>query len=324
MLKDYYMEFFNKTGKMALGSRLRLLTAKVTEDAAKVYELYDMDFSPKWFPVFFMLAEEGEKTISEIANEIGHSQPSVTKIIREMGAAGLIADNLDSDDKRLNVVGLTEKGKELSKKISVQCEDVEAAVESVMKEARHDLWAAIEEWEVLLAQKSLLRRVQEQRKIRESKAVQIVRYEPKYQSVFKSLNEEWISRYFEMEETDYKALDNPQEYILDKGGAIFVALYNGKPLGVCALIRMNDAEYDYEMAKMAVSPAAQGKNIGLLLGQEIIREARNLGAGSIYLESNTILEPAINLYYKLGFEKIIGHATPYKRCNIQMALALDK
>ncbi|MGJ1446602.1 bifunctional helix-turn-helix transcriptional regulator/GNAT family N-acetyltransferase [Sphingobacterium spiritivorum] len=318
------MEFFNKTGKMALGSRLRLLTAKVTEDAAKVYELYNMDFSPKWFPVFFMLAEEGEKTISEIANEIGHSQPSVTKIIREMGAAGLIADNLDSDDKRRNVVGLTEQGKELSKKISVQCQDVEAAVESVMKEARHDLWAAIEEWEVLLAQKSLLRRVQEQRKIRESKAVQIIRYEPKYQSVFKSLNEEWISRYFEMEETDYKALDNPQEYILDKGGAIFVALYNGEPLGVCALIRMNDAEYDYEMAKMAVSPAAQGKNIGLLLGQEIIKEARNLGAASIYLESNTILEPAINLYNKLGFEKIIGHATPYKRCNIQMALVLNK
>ncbi|EEI93132.1 acetyltransferase, GNAT family [Sphingobacterium spiritivorum ATCC 33300] len=318
------MEFFNKTGKMALGSRLRLLTAKVTEDAAKVYELYNMAFSPKWFPVFFMLAEEGEKTISEIANEIGHSQPSVTKIIREMGVAGLIADNLDSDDKRRNVVGLTEQGKELSKKISVQYKDVEAAVESVMKEARHDLWAAIEEWEVLLEQKSLLRRVQEQRKIRESKAVQIVRYEPKYQSVFKSLNEEWISRYFEMEETDYKALDNPQEYILDKGGAIFVALYNGEPLGVCALIRMNDAEYDYEMAKMAVSPAAQGKNIGLLLGQEIVKEARNLGAASIYLESNTILEPAINLYYKLGFEKIIGHATPYKRCNIQMALVLNK
>ncbi|QQT26108.1 MULTISPECIES: helix-turn-helix domain-containing GNAT family N-acetyltransferase [Sphingobacterium] len=318
------MEFFNKTGKMALGSRLRLLTAKVTEDAAKVYELYDMEFSPKWFPVFFMLAEEGEKTISEIASEIGHSQPSVTKIIREMGTAGLIADNLDSDDKRRNVVGLTEKGKELSEKIRVQCQDVEAAVESVMNEARHDLWAAIEEWEVLLEQKSLLRRVQEQRKIRESKAVQIVRYEPKYQSVFRSLNEDWISTYFEMEEADYKALDNPQEYILDKGGAIFVALYNGEPLGVCALIKMNDAEYDYEMAKMAVSPAAQGKNIGLLLGQEIVKTARSLGAAKIYLESNTILTPAINLYYKLGFEKIIGHATPYKRCNIQMALVLDK
>ncbi len=31
------MEFFNKTGKMALGSRLRLLTAKVTEDSSRIY-----------------------------------------------------------------------------------------------------------------------------------------------------------------------------------------------------------------------------------------------------------------------------------------------
>lgn len=52
-----------------------------------------------------------------------------------------------------------------------------------------------------------------------------------------------------MEEADYKALDNPQEYILDKGGQIFVALYKGEPVGVCALIKMFNDEYDYEMAK---------------------------------------------------------------------------
>ena len=47
------MEIFNRTGKMALGSRLRLLTSKVTEDASQIYELYNIaGFSPKWFPVF--------------------------------------------------------------------------------------------------------------------------------------------------------------------------------------------------------------------------------------------------------------------------------
>ena len=30
--------------------------------------------------------------------------------------------------------------------------------------------------------------------------------------------------------TDYKILDNPKEYILDKGGKIFVALYHGEPI----------------------------------------------------------------------------------------------
>jgi DNA-binding MarR family transcriptional regulator/N-acetylglutamate synthase-like GNAT family acetyltransferase len=318
------MKIFDKTGKMALGSRLRLLTAKVTEDAARIYDLYDVEFSPKWFPVFYVLSEEGEKTITEIAIEIGHSQPSVTKIIQEMITAGLVHENLKSTDKRRNVVGITEKGMMLSEKIKIQCADIDIAIEGIINEATHNLWEAIKEWEFLLDKKSLLTRVLEQKKIRESRDVQIVEYTPDYQSAFKSLNEEWISTYFEMEEADYKALDNPKEYILDRGGKIFVALYKNEPLGVCALIKMDDNRYDFELAKMAVSPKAQGKNMGWLLGNTVINAARKLGASRIYLESNTILKPAINLYYKLGFHKIVGHVTPYKRCNIQMELILNK
>lgn len=316
------MSFFEKTGKMALGSRLRLMTAKITDDAAKIYELYEVEFSPKWFPVFFILAEDGEKTITEIANEIGHSQPSVSKIIQEMTLAGLVQENQESTDKRRNVAALTKKGKEISKQIEVQCADVDAAIDSVIAEARHNLWEALEEWEYLLEQKSLLRRVQEQKKLRESKDVQIVAYEDQHQEAFKALNEEWISTYFQMEEADYKALDNPKTYILDKGGKIFVALYNNTPVGVCALIKMNDPDYDFELTKMAVSPKIQGKSVGWLLGQAVVNAAKDLGASKIYLESNTLLKPAINLYQKLGFKKVIGRSTPYERCNIQMELQL--
>lgn len=318
------MKIFERTGKMALGSRLRLLTAKFTDDASKIYDLYNVEFSPKWFPAFFILSQDGEKTITEIANEIGHSQPSVTKIIKEMTLASLVQENQKSTDKRRNVVALTKKGKSVSEEMIPQLKDVDQAVESLIKEASHNLWEAIEEWEFLLEQKSLLKRVLEQKKLRESKDVEIVEYEKKYQSAFKSLNEEWISTYFEMEEADYKALDNPKEYILEKGGKIFVALYKNEPLGVCALIKMSDPEYDFEMAKMAVSPKAQGKNIGFLLGEAVVKRAKELGAKKIYLESNTILKPAINLYHKLGFEKVAGLATPYKRCNIQMELNFKK
>jgi GNAT superfamily N-acetyltransferase len=149
-----------------------------------------------------------------------------------------------------------------------------------------------------------------------------VDYTPKYQKAFRDLNEAWIRQYFKLEEADYKALDNPKNYILKSGGHIYVALYNDVPVGVCALIKMDDPVYDFELAKMAVSPQAQGKNIGFLLGQAIIKKARSLGASRLYLESNTILVPAINLYHKLGFKKVVGHATPYERCNIQMELIL--
>jgi DNA-binding MarR family transcriptional regulator/GNAT superfamily N-acetyltransferase len=316
------MSLFEKTGKIALGSRLRFMASNMTEEAAKIYELYDVDFSPKWFPVFFVLSEEGPRTITEIAGEIGHSQPSVTKIIKEMATAGLVQDNLTSQDKRRNVVGLSEKGTELSSKIKIQCADIDQAIDGIISEATHNLWEALAEWEFLLAQKPLLKRVQEQKKIRESKEVEIVDYQPKYQTAFQALNEEWISNYFKMEDADYRALDNPEEYILHKGGKIMVALYHNEPLGVCALIKMDDPDYDFELAKMAVSPKAQGKNMGWLLGCAMISAARESGASKLYLESNTILKPAINLYYKLGFQKITGRPTPYQRCNIQMELNL--
>ena len=38
------MKIFEKTGKMALGSRLRLLTARMADDADKIYEIYKMIF----------------------------------------------------------------------------------------------------------------------------------------------------------------------------------------------------------------------------------------------------------------------------------------
>jgi GNAT superfamily N-acetyltransferase len=148
--------------------------------------------------------------------------------------------------------------------------------------------------------------------------VRIVDYKPEYQTAFRALNEEWISAYFSMESSDHKALDNPEGYILNKGGCILVALVDEQPAGVCALIKMDDPEYDFELAKMAVSPQFQGRKIGLMLGEAILQKAKSMGAARVYLESNTLLQTAIKLYYKLGFEKIAGRSTPYERCNIQM------
>lgn len=317
------MEFLDKAGKKAIGSRLRMLTEKITEDAARIYNLYDIDFQPKWFPVFYALSMGEEKTITSIAKEIGHSHPSVSKIISEMSKKGFVKEKKDKLDGRRNMVSLSKKGKEVTYKIQDQYIDLSNAIEQISAQTTHDLWEAIKEWEYILAQKSLLLRVKEQQKQRESMEVKLVDYTHEYKTAFKALNEEWISAYFKMEEADYKALDNPEGYILNKGGQIIVALYKDEPVGVCALIKMDDPDYDYEMAKMAVSPKAQGKSIGFLLGKAIIEKARIAGCKNLYLESNTVLKPAISLYQKLGFQKIAGRATPYERCNIQMGLIIN-
>jgi DNA-binding MarR family transcriptional regulator/GNAT superfamily N-acetyltransferase len=330
------MDFYDKTGKMALGSRLRRLSEQVTEQAAGIYKLYQVDLQPKWFPVFYALFDEGEgttpishgelpaepgKSIMDIAREIGHTHPSVSQIVREMAAKGYVTEKKGETDGRKNFVVLSPTGRALRQKMQVQLDDVSAAIETAMRETRHDLWKAIGEWEFLLEQKSLLRRVQEEKKIRESAEVQIIDYRPEHHLAFKQLNEEWITANFKMEPEDHHALDHPNEHILDKGGIILMAQYQDQPVGTCSLIRMEDG--NFELAKMAVSPATKGKGIGFLLGQACIEKARSLGAKRVYLESNTKLKPAINLYHKLGFRKITGPPSPYERCNIQMERLLD-
>lgn len=117
------------------------------------------------------------------------------------------------------------------------CKDVEVAVEDISKETRHDLWRAIGEWEDRLAEKSLLQRVKEARKMREREHIRVVPYEPCYKNTFKLLNVQWITKHWKIEPHDLDYLDHPQEYIINKGGFIFVALYRGKPVGVCALCK---------------------------------------------------------------------------------------
>ena len=259
--------FFNTVGKMALGSRLRMLNERLMADAERIYALYEVHLKPKWFPVFYVLSENQKKSITAIAGEIGHSHPSVSNIVREMSKAGVVTERPDKNDGRKNIIQLSKKGRQLELRIQDQYHDVDLAVAEALKETTHNLWTAMSEFEYQLDQKTMFRRVRDVQKKREAKKVKIVPYEAKYRVPFKSLNEEWIRMYFKMEEMDHKSLDHPKEYILDRGGHILVALYEDQAVGVCALIKVDHDGYDYELAKMGVSPKMHGKGIGWILGE---------------------------------------------------------
>lgn len=316
------MNFYQQTGKMALGSRLRRLSDWITEDAAQLFATYGVELEPKWFPVFYVLSRQENVAVTEISEIIGQTHASVSQIAKEMTKAKLIVSKKDKTDGRRALLRLSEKGKSLIPRIELQYEDVNNAIEALLSEMQHDLWRAIEEMEYLLGQQRLPKRVRHFRKQREMQKVNIVDYEPAHHEAFRSLNHAWITKYFKLEESDNKSLDHPEETILKPGGHIFMAKYEEDLVGTCALLKMNDEAYDYELVKMAVAESAQGKNIGWLLGKACIDKARAMGARKLYLESNTRLEAAINLYHKLGFQRVVGKPSPYERCNIQMELEL--
>lgn len=314
------MNFYSQVGKVALGSRLRRLSETFMEDAAKIYALYETNLDPKWFPVFYVLVQQESASITEIAQKIGHSHPSVSQIVKEMSRKGFIKTEKSAEDARVSIVKLADTGRQIIPNLEKQQLDVTQVVEDLLAEMQHDLWRAIEEVEFLLTNKSFFDRVKEIRKARERQQVEIVDYRPEFHDDFKRLNYEWIEKYFQLEEADRQSLDHPNEKILEPGGHIFMARFNLEMVGTCALIKMNDDTY--ELAKMAVTEKAKGKGIGWLLGQSAISKARELGAKTVFLESNTALAPAINLYQKLGFQKTVRQSSHYERCNIQMELKL--
>lgn len=152
--------------------------------------------------------------------------------------------------------------------------------------------------------------------------MEIISYEPQYAEDFKNLNIEWLEKYFWVEPHDEEVLGKPEKYILDPGGTIFFVLENEKIIGTVALMKIEEGIF--ELTKMAVVPAAQGKNVGQQLMQHTLDYARSKGWKKLIIFSNRKLENAIHIYKKYGFLEIpIGENNPYARGDIKMELPLS-
>ncbi|MBC7927140.1 MAG: GNAT family N-acetyltransferase [Bryobacteraceae bacterium] len=143
------------------------------------------------------------------------------------------------------------------------------------------------------------------------------------EAAFRSLNEYWITLYFQMEAKDEEAFLDPQRTIVDAGGTILLAIAGDKCIGCCALVRLS--ETDFEVAKMAVDPASQGSGVGRRLLKAVIERARLAGAKRLSLETNRKLGAALRLYESAGFQHIPPERvipSPYARADVSMEMFL--
>lgn len=132
----------------------------------------------------------------------------------------------------------------------------------------------------------------------------------------KTLNYEWLEKYFRVEAGDVIALSNPREHIIDKGGFIYYAKLNDKIVGTASLLKKTDAIF--ELGKMAVRADVQDCKIGTLLLEHCLKIAQQKKIKKLILYSNTRLKSAIHLYHKYGFAEIELEAGHYERANIKM------
>jgi ribosomal protein S18 acetylase RimI-like enzyme len=146
--------------------------------------------------------------------------------------------------------------------------------------------------------------------------IKIIPFSIELSSVVKTLNYEWLEKYFKVEKGDVIALSNPQTEIIDKGGFIYFAKRNSKIVGTVSLLKKSDTVF--ELGKMAVTENAQGLGIGKLLVEHCLTVAKEKNIEKLILYSNIKLASAIHLYRKYGFTEIELESGLYERANIKM------
>jgi DNA-binding MarR family transcriptional regulator/GNAT superfamily N-acetyltransferase len=311
-----------KAGRLALGTRIKLLAEKMLQEGSEIYKSLNIDFEPRFFAVFYLLKDYPALSVTEIANHIGISQPAVTQILNSMIKKNLVKMIKDKVDTRKKIITISKKGESMLPQLLPLWKDFEGGVGEIFEQSDINILDVLDKLENALDEKSIFERVTERVKKRLRENIKIVKYSPEYKADFKNLNLEWLNHYFEVEAIDKKILNNPETEIINPGGMIFFALIDDEVAGTCALIKIGNT---FELSKMAVTESARGKQAGYALCEAAINYAKEKKAKSIFLSTSQKLKAALNLYNKFGFIplEISDKDKKYKRDTFKMILSLE-
>jgi len=131
----------------------------------------------------------------------------------------------------------------------------------------------------------------------------IEKYDQAYDGLFESIWVDWLKNTMgiEPQPSDIDEVRNPFQSYIKNGGMAFYALIDNQCVGVVAVKKLNDR--DYEFCKLVVNEAARGIGLGKKLVQKCIDFVSMEKGRYLYLQSFYKLEIALKMYDSLGFTK---------------------
>lgn len=308
-------------GELALATRLRRLGGRLLAAADEVYDELELPMEGRWYGVVRVLAR-GERGIVELAGELGLSHTAVAALLRELDGAGWTEARPDPADGRRRLVGLSRSGRARLRRLEPVWAAVRRATAELVAAEAPDLLPALDRLETRLERQPFADRILAVLERPPRARLSVVPYRPAYRRHFAALNLAWLQESFVPEAKDLRLLQDPSGAILRRGGRIYVALWEGRPIGVCALLRHGDG--DVELAKMAVDAAHRRRGAGEALVRAALTGARELGAERLWLLTHPDLEAAGRLYERLGFRVTASDDDTYdRRPSIRMERRLD-
>ena len=133
------MGFYEQTGTLILGTRLKRLSERFLSEVSKIYEKLEIDFEPSWFPMVFLIYKKGSLTITEISNELNVSQPAASQLVSILNKKDFFILIPDKEDKRKKHVNFSENGLIIIKQLIPVWETLEKKMFEIICSGENDI-----------------------------------------------------------------------------------------------------------------------------------------------------------------------------------------
>jgi DNA-binding MarR family transcriptional regulator len=129
--------------KPGLGTQLRHLIDLLDGAVGAAYEEAGLDYRPRYTPVMRALMQGEARTIGQIAESAGITQPAATQTIALMLKAGLIVSQPGALDGRQKMISLSAQGQALLPQLQQCWQATAAAARSLDQELPYPLSDAL-------------------------------------------------------------------------------------------------------------------------------------------------------------------------------------
>ena len=153
------MNLVNDLAELALATRLKRLSERLSQDVSKIYKESDADFEAKWYLVLELLSRKKLLGITEISEALQLSHPAVVQFVDQLLKRSLVRVSTDKNDARRRLVSLSSSGKKLLQQIAPVLSIIKEENRLWINEASHDILEILTQLEQALDERSMYQRI---------------------------------------------------------------------------------------------------------------------------------------------------------------------
>jgi DNA-binding MarR family transcriptional regulator len=153
------MDLVYELGELALATRLKRLSERLSNDVSKIYKESEVDFEAKWFLMLTLLEREKVMSITAIAESLQLSHPAVIQFVQELSQKKLIKTSADSKDGRKRLISLTAAGKKTLNQLAPILTSIKQENKKWIESGSANILKILNELEQALDEQSMYQRI---------------------------------------------------------------------------------------------------------------------------------------------------------------------